>query len=239
METLSVLRGEDEGSVWLTKAVIHCSFDHSGSMEAYSCFITLINSLSDTAAINPPFFPGTELQGRQWLMRMWSLLYLCGEFLQSEQRKQFLIDCSGQVWLSVWPQWRAWIWGKPYFLFGVKGQLERMRRWQGQMVVEGHMWCVRAVWCAGQTYSPKYTPPAAHTHSNALFVWGLYRERPYFWYRNLKKKMIYFKRFIFVALAISWIGHDNIALVKAITVISECGNIQGVKHAGVLQVSFV
>ena len=31
------------------------------------------------------------------------------------------------------------IWGKPYFLFGVKGQFERMRRGHGQMVQEGHM----------------------------------------------------------------------------------------------------
>lgn len=73
IETLSVLHCEDEGSVWLIIAVISPRFDHSGSMGAYSCFITLINFLSDTAAINPPFYPAMELHGGRWLMR-WLLL---------------------------------------------------------------------------------------------------------------------------------------------------------------------
>lgn len=45
METLSMLHSGDGGSFWLIS-----SFDHSGNMEAYSSFITLINlSLSHTA----------------------------------------------------------------------------------------------------------------------------------------------------------------------------------------------
>lgn len=63
METLSMLHSGDGGSFWLIS-----SFDHSGNMEAYSSFITLINlALSHTQPINPQ----TELQRRWWLMGMW------------------------------------------------------------------------------------------------------------------------------------------------------------------------
>lgn len=123
----------------------------------HSYFITLINSLSDTAAINPPFFPAAELQGGGWLMRMRSPLYMCGEIPRKWApltAGDWLHRAVG-VWLSVCAGWRAGIWGKPYFLFGVKGQFERMRRGHGQMVQEGHMWC--------DTHTTR-------THSHQIFI---------------------------------------------------------------------
>lgn len=55
---LDVLHGENEGSFLLIRVVIYHSFDHIGSMEAYSCFITSLISYQthsgNKSAISPP-----------------------------------------------------------------------------------------------------------------------------------------------------------------------------------------
>lgn len=114
-------------------------------------------------------FPPTELQGRRWLTRMWSLLYWCGEFLWSEQRWHLVIDCRGR-WVSGYQfRLRSRALGKPYFLCRIKGQLQSMM-WQGQMVLEACM-------CMLHDVLDRHGKHQLHIHTLKLYLYWAYRER--------------------------------------------------------------
>lgn len=122
-------------------------------------------------------FPATELQGRRWLMRMWSLLYWCGKFLWREQRWRFVIDCRGQ-WVSGYQfglSEGAGIWGSHISCSGSKGNF---REW-----CDKDRWCWKLVCaCCTMCWTDIQNTSCTHsTYTEALFVLSLYRERQHFW----------------------------------------------------------
>lgn len=115
-------------------------------------------------------FPPTELEGRRWLMRMWSLLNWCGEFLWSEQCWRFVIDSRGQ-WVSGWVSGEeAGLWGSHISCSGSKGNF---RAW-----CDKDRWCWKLV-CVCCMMCWTWKTPAAHTHTEALFVMSLQGEVVY------------------------------------------------------------
>lgn len=166
----------------------------------HSYFITLINSLSDTAAINPPFFPAAELQGGGWLMRMRSPLYMCGEI----PRKWAPLTAGDWLGRSVS--------GYQFALGGERGSggshiscsvsKGNLREWGEDM----DRWCRKVICDVTHTAH-------AHTPTKSLFVWSLWGGVTFFWFRNLKennKKKCWFKCF--------WASNE---LLKS----RQCGNI--------------
>lgn len=148
-------------------------------------------------------FRAAELQGRWWLMRMWSLLYWQNWQIPAKWATPTVCDWlqwTVSVWLSVWLHWKAGIWESHISCSGSKGTL---RKWGG----DKDKWWWKAicnVWCSEHTWK-------LHLHTLKIDFCGDKTGRG-----NISDTFKGKLWFSFVAVAIGWIGYDNIALFKAI-----------------------